>query len=549
MGCTWEQIRKQPATWSRAVAYLWLLLMFAAMLTSATQKSPTMDEANHLTRGLAFLRTGDPRLSFHHPPLINLWAALPVALDPAVQIPIDSAAWRAADWNAVSDRVVWDRGGAAADAMIAVSRVPVMLLALGLGALVYRWAQEMHGPLAALLALTLYAFDPNLLAHARLNTTDLGVTAFVFAAGYAAWQWQRRPPRPGATLLTGGLMGLALASKSLAAIFVCLFGLVMLVDRRASQTGQRPLLARLRRLVVMLATALLVLWAAYGFSFDSPWPGVTARWPLGLYLRGLVNAGGRASVGHATFLLGRSGNGFWYYFPVAFLVKTPLPTLLLAAVAFALSLRGRSFPDEALLILPGLGYFMVLMLSSFNLGYRHLLPTLPFLFVQASKTARWLRGGPPVRRALTALMPVWLIAASLAIYPHYLAYFNEAAGGPANGYKILVDSNLDWGQDLPGLKAYLQREGIDRIKMSYFGPERPDYLGIDYEPLPGVPPTSHLWRDPPFDPQNPGPGVYAISVSNLQEIFFTEKKTYAWFRAREPDARIGHSIHVYRVER
>lgn len=547
-GRLWKDIRQRPVAWRRVAAYAWLLVMFGLMLSSAFQKSPTFDEDNHLTRGLSFLRTGDPRLSLHHPPLVNSLAAIPVALDPQAQIPIDSAAWRAGDWNTLSDMVVWGRDEAA-DAMINISRIPIMLLALILGALVFCWTNEMHGPSAALLALTLYVFDPNILAHARLNTTDLGVTLFVFVAGYAVWRWQRRPPRLRSTLLTGFLIGLALGSKYLTLIFVLFFGLLMLIEHQTAAGKKRWLWHRFGWLALMGGVSVLTLGVLYGFSRDAPWPGWTTRWPLGLYLRGAVNAGGRASLGRASFLLGQSSNGFWYYFPIAFLVKTPIPTLLLFAGAGIITLRERSFPREALLLLPCLGYLLALMLSSLNIGYRHLLPVLPFLFCYAGKTVVWLHTAPPLRRVLVGLVPAWLIVASLVIWPHYLAYFNEAAGGPGNGYKILVDSNIDWGQDLLGLKQYLDREGITHIKLSYFGPTRPDYLGIDFDPLPGLPPQSDLWYNLPFNPKNPEPGIYAISVSNLQELFFVEKRAYSWFRAREPDATIGYSIHVYQVRR
>ena len=543
----WEDVHRRQAIWVRVVAYTWLLVMFGLMLSSALQKSPTVDEDNHLTRGLAFLRTGDPRLRLEHPPLVNSLAALPILLDPLAQVPADLGAWQAGDWYEVADTVVWGRG-AAADAVINTSRVPIMLLALLLGAIVFRWADEMYGVDAALLALTLYAFDPNILAHARLNTNDLGVTLFVFLTGYAAWRWLRRPPRLRSTLLTGCLIGLALGSKYLALILVLFFGLLMLIDRPTDSGGWRDRCRRFGWLALMGVAATLTLWALYGLHWDSPWPGGTTRWPLGLYLRGAVDAAGRAGTGQASFLLGQSSNGFWYYFPVAFLVKTPIPTLLLLVGAAVLTLRERSFPREAVLLFPCLGYLLVLMLSSFNLGYRHLLPMLPFLFTFAGKMAAKLKAGPLLLRSLGWLLPAWLIAASFVIWPHYLAYFNEAVGGPSNGHKIVVDSNIDWGQDLLGLEQYLNQEGITRLRLSYFGPDRPGYLGIDVEPLPGLPPTSDLWRDPPFNPENPEPGIYAISVTNLQELFFIEKRVYPWFRAREPDAVIGYSIHVYRVE-
>ncbi len=265
----------------RVVAYSWLLLMFGMMLSSALQKSPTMDDDNHLVRGLAFLQTGDSRLSFYHPPLVNSLAAFPVALNPAAQIPVESDAWRRGDWETMSDLVVLARG-AAADSMINISRIPIMLLALALGALIFRWARELNGPGAALLSLTLYTFDPNILAHSRLNTTDLGVTAFVFLAGYGVWRWQARPAGLQSSLLVGFLIGLELGSKYLALIFVLFFGLLMLVKRETRPGTWRRAVRTVGWLTLMAGVSILTLWAIYGFGRDGPWPGSTVRWPLGL---------------------------------------------------------------------------------------------------------------------------------------------------------------------------------------------------------------------------------------------------------------------------
>ena len=137
---------------------------------------------------------------------------------------------------------------------------------------------------------------------------------------------------------------------------------------------------------------------------------------------------------------------------------------------------------------------------------------------------------------------------NLAIYPHYLSSFNELVG-PANGYRVLVDSNVDWGQDLKRLRGWMQENGVARVKLAWFGSAYPDYYGIAYDPLPGLPRHFELWEALPFDPAEPEPGVYAISVSILQEIHRRDedKTAFAWFRAREPDDRVGYSILIYRV--
>jgi hypothetical protein len=217
------------------------------------------------------------------------------------------------------------------------------------------------------------------------------------------------------------------------------------------------------------------------------------------------------------------------------------------------------------LLVPMAAYFVVSMFSALNLGYRHLLPLLPFMYLLiggvASKPVReWVwhyfvspsegqKGvsSAPVISVLMLLLSLVLI--DLWIHPHYLSYFNLAAGGPANGNRIAIDSNIDWGQDLLRLQRWIEDHEADRIKLGWFGTADPDYYGLNYDPLPGFPRPAFIsqWTDPPFDPIAPEPGIYAISASSLWELPLAEKNVYPWFREREPDDRIGYSILIFEV--
>jgi hypothetical protein len=208
-------------------------------------------------------------------------------------------------------------------------------------------------------------------------------------------------------------------------------------------------------------------------------------------------------------------------------------------------------------------YFAVSTRSALNLGYRHLLPTLPFLFaftgVQVgdldSKPAKATRLGEAPQStwvkstfAVISVLSIWLILGNLYIYPHYLSSFNELVG-PSRGYQVLVDSNIDWGQDLKRLQKWMLDEQVTRIKLAWFGSADPSYYRISYDPLPGLPRHFDLWEALPFDPQAPESGIYAISVSILQELHRKDedKTAFSWFRARESDDRVGYSILIYRV--
>jgi hypothetical protein len=264
------------------------------------------------------------------------------------------------------------------------------------------------------------------------------------------------------------------------------------------------------------------------------------------YLRGLQECTRMIGGGKTSFLLGSySDTGWWYYFPVAFVVKTPLPTLLLIGFAFFYSWRYRTWRRGLFLLIPVVIYFGCCLASPFNIGYRHLLPVLPLLFIFAGQVAGadWR----PKQTWAVGVVLVWLVVGSLAIFPHYLAYFNELVGGPSRGYKVLADSNLDWGQDLIGLREYMTRENIASVKLSYAGTADPHAYGITYEPLPGYP-YPELPRDSvPEMLVNLDGGVYAISVSNLQGFCFKNHDLYAGFRERKPDAIIGYSIFIYRL--
>jgi hypothetical protein len=590
-----------------AVALLGVFVLQA--LLSAGQKSPTMDEQNHIARGYAYLRTRDLRLSREHPPLVNAISALPLLVI-RPQLPTDHPSWTSANWYAFSDELLWratDADGRPIEATKIVnwSRVPIVLLGLLLGMGVYAWAAELHGSAAGLLALGLYVFSPNILAHTRLATNDLGLACFTFFALYTFWRFMTGPTITG-IVAAGVALGLALAAKFSALILLPIFALLVVIHARRKRPASAhppaepdlvplfpgetttvgpPAGAELFRpqpvkpagppwwrrvewkwvlyLTVLVIIGLAVTWGIYGLE-RGPLSNQGTALPMPSYWNGLKTIFERTERGNPAFLMGRySTTGWWYYFPLAFLIKTPVPTLLSLALALALTVGRQSWRAEMWLLLPVAIYFLALMGSSLNIGYRHLLPVLPLLFVYVSKLATGdaqltsrhsryeIRLPQSVVRNLLAVIPIvlvgWQALSALRIYPHYLAYFNDIVGGPENGYQYLVDSNLDWGQDLPTLRDYLDREGIDHINLSWFGPAPPERYGIRYRPLPGFPLYQGSAETFAFNPYQPAPGLYAISATNLQGVMFKDHDTFAWFREQEPLAQPGYSIFIYRV--
>ena len=521
--------------------------------------SAAFDEEYHLAAGYAYLRTGDPRLATEHPPLVNLWNALPlVFLNP--KLPLESPTWQNAIPDDFGDVFLWQANTNQAVRIVLLGRLPIMVLGVLLGAVVFRWATDLFCPSAGLLALALYAFDPNLIAHSRLSTTDLGLAATVTFAMWRLWTWLEKPTRLN-LVLVGMAAGVAMATKFTGLMLAPMFVLVALIH---PPLHSRMMLRRLLNLAMAGIIALLVVWAVYGFEIRGGLPAAT-------YWRGLIKIWTEYSQGYPTFLLGQvSRTGWWYYFHVTFALKTPLPTLILLITGVALSIaRGTWQRASAVLIPPALS-MTAAMFSPLTIGYRHILPVLPFVIIVAGNVANseFQRSGrvreisnlkPRIlsARHLVALSPcllvimllIWQLASAALIFPHHLSYFNELAGGPANADKILVDSNLDWGQDLPALKAWMDTHGIDHVNLSYFGTALPGVYGVRYWPLPGF---LHFISNPEmdsFNPYTPEPGWYAISATSLRlGLFYREQDLYTYFRDKTPVARAGYSILLYQVD-
>jgi hypothetical protein len=321
---------------------------------------------------------------------------------------------------------------------------------------------------------------------------------------------------------------------------------LLLANPVERQAFRCPLLARGRAgsvwlqalaayLVVLLAAGLTV-WAGYGFRVEP-------------YLLTLRSQQGDLAAGHEAYLMGRySAHGWWYYYPLAFLIKTPLPLLLLGGLGLWVWWRDRGVaPRQELvfLLLPPLLLAATFLWGGKDIGLRYLLPVYPFLCLLAGRALPC--PGAAWRKYLLVGLCAWYAVGTLRIHPHHLSYFNELVGGPTNGYHYLVDSNLDWGQDLKGLKQYMDRQGIERIKLSYFGTVDPALYGLQYDWLP-----SFVLPVPPgIQAAMPATGLIAISATNLVGVYLGGyghgTELFAYLRRYAPIARIGYSIFVYRI--
>jgi hypothetical protein len=240
--------------------------------------------------------------------------------------------------------------------------------------------------------------------------------------------------------------------------------------------------------------------------------------------------------------------GWWYFFPFAFLIKTPVSIILLflGGLTLCVARPARFFQDDLYMLLPIVGFLGPAMTAKLNVGLRHILPIYPFVLLVAAKAAAelWNSQRRPVQGLLGGLYLFAFVEVAL-VYPHYLAFFNRFVGGPRNGYEYLLDSNLDWGQDLKGLKAWMDRNHVSHINLSYFGTAAPSYYKIDCTHLPGAP---FFAEDRVGSPQLPG--YVAVSATNLRGVYFNRawREFYAPLLRIKPAAVIGYSIYVYPVQ-
>lgn len=568
--------------WRKWLVVLAVLLFYTLALNSLIGDSPTMDEQNHIARGFAYLRTGDPRLSVEHPPLVNALSALPLLTIPEIELPLDDPSWnrQPADifWYVFAEKFIWDvNRDLDVQKIFFLARLPIVYLTLGLALVGWQFARELWGHPASLVAFLLLLFDPNILANGRYSTTDLGGTLFALLATYLLWRcWREKNWNWRRWLWAAAGIGLAFSSKLSTLVFAPLWLALALLPIYGDRQGWK-LPGAVRRAVQLLLAclaALFFLWAIYRFEWgsflflDQRLQGLNRlAGPMATFWSGIERVLLLSEGGRPSFLLGRFSNeGFLLYFPIIFLSKTPLLTLLLFFLAAASLLLLRGTRHRAIfLLLPVTIYFMASMLSALNLGYRHLLPILPYVYLLiaglasdpprewVSRRFAWRHNKRP-SAADFFLMPTFLLVLSLVaidlwLHPYYISYFNLLAGGPANGHRIAVDSNIDWGQDLLRLEHWMAENQRDEIKLGWFGTADPDYYGLNYEALPGFPrqPFYSQWAVPPFNTASPEPGTYAISASSLWELPLAQKNVYPWFREREPDARVGYSILIYEV--
>ncbi len=611
---------------SNLLAGLLLAAMFVLLFFSSLNDSAIMDELAHIPAAYSYVALKDMRLNPEHPPLIKDLSALPLLiLRP--NFPTDTSYWR----DDVNGQ--WAQGAAFLyesgnnpDKILFFARLPIMLLAILFGWLLFKWVRSIYGSKIALLTIFLYALSPTFLAHSRYVTTDLAA-AFGFFIGIAAFlrflekqTWRR-------LLVAGVAFGIAQLLKFSLFLLVPIFALLALlwVFLEVSQSAEERAFEISRaekiksflkkaaklfgKLLIIGLIGLVIIWIVYIWHV---WNYPQARqfrdaevilssfglrpvvnldlWfikhsvtrPLGQYLLGLLMVIQRAGGGNTTYYLGEvSAAGWPSYFPVAYLLKETLAFHLLALIAILLAIRNIKNSKEKnwMAVLGWLKdnfaltasiffiafYWLYSMKSPLNIGVRHILPTFPFIYLLVSREiTSWLYRPrleepktlrerlrtlyknfiePIPKLVLISFIMLWLAASIIITFPFYLSYYNELVGTEF-GYRYIVDSNYDWGQDLKRLGEVMARENIPKIYLEYFGGGSPRYyFGEKFEP----------WSSSKGSP--PTGSYFAISATLLQSakgkpvqgFQMKPEDTYSWLKNPSPIERAGTSIFIYKI--
>jgi hypothetical protein len=513
-------------------------------LTSMTSKSATWDETHYLGLGVYLienLRWDIPSVSLH-PPLAYYLNGIPLLF-----LDLERNCFTGGRTGDVLAGVrrgqcLLRQSEPSGDRLLFWARLPSVFLALLLGAFVYHWGFKLYGTKGAFLSLVLFCFSPSLLAHSQLITADIALTTFGFITAYFLWENAKRPSLM-KTVCCGLFAGLTLLSKYAGLIWVPIMFFTAVVAalfdplRPLRREGFTLNMAPLGNLLITLTIAVLIVFVGYGFKISNYSDGIQIQ-------RALVGDGLPAFLGGHVSQRG----GWWYYYIYALLIKVPIPVLvflLLVLVAWRRISTLDWFSTLCLLVPPLTFLAVFAWFSEVNVGLRYVLPIFPFVMLICGRLAVCWNRGKSIKSLCIGLLVGWYVYEALAVYPHYLAYFNQFVGGPQKGYRHLVDSNLDWGQDLKGLKSYMDQNGIKTVKLSYFGTADPSQYEIAYDPLP-----SFVILEPPTPCRELRKGdIVAISATHLHPLYVDLGVLGHYLRDHRPKDHIGHSIYIYELER
>lgn len=584
-----------------------ILVALVLAIKSSWNDSVIVDEVPHIGAGYSYLVKHDMRLNSEHPPLAKDLAAVPLLFLKLKQTAFQSKFWQQ-DVNGQWEfgRLFIFNSGNNADQIKHVVKLPILLFFIISAILLFKWARKLYGDAGAITALVLFAFSPTIIAHSRFVTTDAAALFGVLLASYFFIKYLKNPT--GKNLFVAGLtFGISLLTKFSTFLLIPFFVLLAIIYGLASVEGAGSKLKQAARklvatIAIFIVGFIVIVWPVYYFH-TSGYPierqqrdtaqllssygnrvfadpvvkasGNPILRPLAQYGLGLLLVNQRAIGGNTTYFLGEVSRFGWRkYFPIVYFIKEPLAWWGLVVISLLLLgwqlkkpsaesvTRGRNFiknhTDEFAMILWLLIYWGTSIRSTLNIGVRHLLPTYGFTILLVSgQISRIVGSGyaEAVSKAKKLLLVVivfligWYVYESVRVYPFYLTYFNQTVGGPTGGYRYVVDSNLDWGQDLVRFSNWVKENKISKIEFDYFGWADPYYyLGQTYERL-----SADKYKNArDFMSRNQTNGWLAVSATFLQgsqgPYDMPNPINYLWLNSYKPVKVIGNSIFVYRIK-
>ncbi|HEX7313527.1 MAG TPA: glycosyltransferase family 39 protein [Pyrinomonadaceae bacterium] len=567
---------------AEALCVALLALMGAQMLCVIRQKSITVDEWVLIPAGLYHLTARDFRPVNEHPPVAKVLGAAPLVALGAELPPVEEGA-HDYDYYLGKFDEFWRANAGRFDYLCFWARVPAVALTLVLGALVFVFARRHWGERAALFAVALFALEPTLTAHGRVVQTDVPSALALLLFAFALYEYLKAPA-VGRAAWVGGAAGFAAVTKfsmlALGPVLCLIFAsLLVFAPRKGLRRGRVALQA-----LAVAAAAVVAVNAGYFFQHAPPEPfeEALARSVVTLEiehgpLRSALAAGhhllqiifppdfisgvgwqlGHAKMGHPAGLLGDySQHGWWYYFPVAFALKAPLPVVLLtlAGLVWGLLRLRRAREGRVLVLLaPPALFTLMLMFSSINIGVRYYIPAFPFFFMLAGAMLDdLLRAGEARRRALAAVLVFvsfgWMACEAARAYPDHMTYVNQLASG-APRWWYLSDSNVEWGDDVRDLALYLRGRGETRVGGALLGWQLLELYGVEQTAV-FVPPG-----EPIEETRYVAVGASLLNGSTVPGEFeqgwelneYERVNYFDDYRRRAPEKVFGGSIYLYRV--
>ena len=557
---------------AEAVCGALLLLMAVNHFAAISRKSITNDEIVHIPAGYYHLVAGEFQLNNEHPPLVKMWAALPLLI---VQ-PDEPPAPKTEDENFMErtwgfHERFWQANQARFQTVTFWPRLMMIPITLALGALLFVFARKLFGETSALIAVALYVLEPTVLAHGRVVHTDVPAALAYLLFFFVLHRYSEAPGTKRALIL-GLVCGVALLTKFSMLVLLPVLVIYFLARLFIYRRDRKQLKQILFHSALITEVVLFLVNAAYYFqrpvleASDVRWVAMKSPALLGFvttfvrlasylvptyYLFGVYNIELHNHFGHATSLLGQYNDlGWWYYFPVAFALKTTIPFLLLAIVALGWSVWRFVRRDWRFLwlVVPVGIYLAISLTSHINIGIRHFLPIYPFLFIAGGALlAQLLQARRLLGISVLIVLLGWMSFEAMRTFPNYTPYMNQLASGHPHWY-YLSDSNVEWGDDVNALADYLKARGETKVSAalsagwSTLGRYGVDYLDMVSLPPDKTPETRYVAIGASFLNGSVIPGDENV----VGRRSFERTNLFARYRDRKPEAVFGNSIYLFR---